>query len=137
MGTIDASITRLSDRTAGELVTVRGKELAAGATVGQGRALLHSESVRLIPVLDGEVYVGCFTRDDLEGAADTEPIAAYARRDAPTVTASTPLPDALSALGPDGGRRLVVLGDDGRSYVGLLCLSRDRRSLCIDADCRI
>jgi len=137
MGTIDASITRLADRTAGEVVTVRGKELAAHATVGHGRALLSSNSVRLIPVLDGDVYLGCFTRDDLEGASDDEPIAAYARREAPTVTASTPLPDALSALEPGGGRRVVVLGDDSETYVGMLCLSRDRQSLCIDAECHI
>jgi predicted transcriptional regulator len=135
MGTVDASLSRLADRTAGQVVTMRGKELAADATVGDGRALLGSSSVRLIPVLDGTVYVGSFTRDDLDGAADDEPIAAYAKREAPTVTASTPLPDALTVFEPDGGRRVVVLGDDGVSYVGLLCLSRDRQSLCIDAEC--
>jgi hypothetical protein len=29
----------------------------------------------------------------------------------------------------------VVLGDDGSTYVGLLCLTRDRERLCIDAEC--
>jgi hypothetical protein len=30
---------------------------------------------------------------------------------------------------------VVVLGDDGRTYVGLMCLDRDRTRLCIDAEC--
>ena len=31
----------------------------------------------------------------------------------------------------------VVLGDDGATYVGLLCLHRDRERLCIDAECHV
>ena len=34
-----------------------------------------------------------------------------------------------------GGRRLVVVGDDGTTYVGLVCLTSDRAHLCIDAEC--
>ncbi len=34
-----------------------------------------------------------------------------------------------------GGRRLVVLGDDGSTYAGLVCVTRDRSRLCIDAEC--
>jgi hypothetical protein len=32
---------------------------------------------------------------------------------------------------------VVVLGDDGRTYVGLMCLDRDRTRLCIDAECHV
>ena len=28
-----------------------------------------------------------------------------------------------------------MLGDDGASYVGLVCVTRDRSRLCIDAEC--
>ena len=42
---------------------------------------------------------------------------------------------ALALLDADGGRRLIVLGDDGVSYVGVLCLRRDRTHLCVDAEC--
>ena len=49
--------------------------------------------------------------------------------------ASTPLIEALESVGDEGGRRIVVLGDDGSTYVGLICLNRDRRRLCIDAEC--
>jgi CBS domain-containing protein len=135
MGTVDATIAELADRTAADAVTVRGKELAAGATVAAARALFASSSVQLIPVLDGDAYVGALTREDLEQADDAEPVAQYASARPPTATASTRLPDAIRTLNADGGRRLVVLGDDGSTYVGLVCLHRDRERLCIDAEC--
>lgn len=135
MGTIDASISMLADRAAGEVITVRGKELSADATVAAARALFASGSVQLIPVLDGDTYLGAVTRDDLDGADDAGRVAGLATMRTPSVTASTPLAEALRGLDEDGGRRVVVLGDDRTTYVGLLCLHRDRRRLCIDAEC--
>jgi CBS domain-containing protein len=135
MGTIDASISALADRSAGEVITVRGKELTADATVAAARALFGSGSVQLIPVLDGDAYLGAVTRDDLEGAGDAEPVAGLATTRTPSVTASTPLAEALRGLAEDAGRRVVVLGDDRSTYVGLICLHRDRQRLCIDAEC--
>jgi predicted transcriptional regulator len=135
MSTVDANVSELSGRTAGDVITVRGKELAADATVAAGRALFASGSVQLIPLLDGDAYVGAVTRDDLAGADDAERISAHAGGRPPNTTASTPLGDALAVLNDDGGRRLVVLGDDRKTYVGLICLHRDRVRLCIDAEC--
>jgi CBS domain-containing protein len=135
MSTVDASVSELSGRTAGDVITVRGKELAADATVAAARALFASGSVQLIPLLDGDAYVGAVTRDDLAGADDAERISAHAGGRPPITTASTPLADALAVLNDDGGRRLVVLGDDRTTYVGLICLHRDRVRLCIDAEC--
>ena len=66
--TINLHLADLLDRTAGEVVTVRGKELPADATVAEGRAIFASGSVRLIPLLDGEAYAGAVGRDDLEDA---------------------------------------------------------------------
>jgi CBS domain-containing protein len=136
VSTVHATVAELADRTAGEAVTVRGKELQAEATVAAARALFASSSVRLVPVLDGERYVGAITRDDVERAGDDVPVATLATAQPPTATASTRLGDAARALNADGGRRLVVLGDDGVTYVGLVCLHRDRERLCIDAECR-
>jgi hypothetical protein len=118
-GTFHATVGDVADLPVAEVVTVRGKELAADATVAAGRALFGSSSVHL------------------EDAPDDEPIAALAHDGPPTTTASTPVRDALAALGPDDGLRLVVLGDDGATYVGLLCLHRDRERLCIDAECHV
>jgi CBS domain-containing protein len=136
MSTVHATVSDLADRTAREVITVRGKELPVDATVAAGRALLASSSVRLIPLLEGDAYAGAVERDALADADDGEPIAAYATNHTPVTTASTRVADAIAALG-DGGRRLVVLGDDRTTYVGLICLHRDGRRLCIDAECHI
>jgi hypothetical protein len=133
--TVNVTIADLLDRTAGEVVTVRGKELAADATVAHGRAIFASGSVRLIPLLDGDAYAGAVGRDDLDGADDAAAIADYAAAQPPTARASDRLADVVAWLGEDGGRRVVVLGDDGRTYVGLMCFDRDRTRLCIDAEC--
>jgi CBS domain-containing protein len=135
MSTVDAHVSDLSGRTAADVITVRGKELAAGATVADARALFASGSVQLIPLLDGEAYAGAVTRDDIAAADDADPISDHARSRPPVTTASASLADALAALNTDGGRRLVVLGDDRRTYIGLVCLHRDRQRLCIDAEC--
>lgn len=135
--TFHATVGDVADRPVADVVTVRGKELAAGATVADGRALFASSSVQLVPVLDGGRYAGSVTRDDLADAGDGEPIAAYAHPGPPTTTASTPVREALAGLGPTDGLRLVVLGDDASTYVGLLCLHRDRERLCIDAECHV
>jgi CBS domain-containing protein len=135
MSTVDAHVSDLPGRTAADVITVRGKELAADATVADARTLFASGSVRLIPLLDGDAYVGAVTRDDLAGALDADPISDHARSRPPITTASTSLTDALAVLNDDGGRRLVVLGDDRTTYLGLVCLHRDRQRLCIDAEC--
>jgi CBS domain-containing protein len=133
--TVNINLAELLDRTAGEVVTVRGKELPADATVADGRAIFASGSVRLIPLLAGAVYAGAVGREDLEGADDGSAIADHATAQPPTAVASERVGDVVSGLGEDGGRRVVVLGDDGRTYVGLMCLDRDRTRLCIDAEC--
>ena len=134
-GIVHADVFEMADRPVGSVITVRGKELAADATVGDARRLFGSSSVQLIPVLDGTAYLGAVARDDIGDAGDGEPITGFTRSNPPTATASTPAGKALRALEGDGGRRLVVLGDDGASYVGLVCVTRDGARLCIDAQC--
>ena len=135
--TVHANASDHAERPVADLVTVRGKELSIGANVGEARVLFENGSVQLVPLLDGRSYVGAVTRDGIEGAADTEPLADHLDPQIPTTTASTPLSEALHALDPSGGRRLVVIADDGPEYVGLICLHRDRVRLCVDADCKV
>ena len=135
--TVNITLADLLDRTAGEVVTVRGKELPADATVAEGRAIFASGSVRLIPLLDGGEYTGAVGPDDLEGAADDASIADHATAQPPIATASDRVGDVVAGLAADAGGRVVVLGDDGRTYVGLMCLDRDRTRLCIDAGCHV
>ena len=133
--TVNVHLADLLDRTAGEVVTVRGKELPVGATVADGRAIFASGSVRLIPLLYGAVYAGAVGRGALDGADDAAAIAGYATAQPPTAAASERVGDVVARLGEGSGRRVVVLGDDGRTYVGLMCLDGDRTRLCIDAEC--
>jgi hypothetical protein len=103
--------------------------------VADGRAIFASGSVRLIPLLDGAAYAGAVGRDDLDGADDEAAIADHASAQPPTAAASDRVADVVAGLDADAGRRVIVLGDDGRTYVGLMCLDRDRTRLCIDAEC--
>jgi CBS domain-containing protein len=133
--TVSLERTDLGRRPIAEAVTARGKELSGGASVGDARRLLAKATVRVIPVVDGERYVGAVDRDSIPAEApDDSPVRFYATALVPTVYATTPTADALATLDRHGGRRLVVLGDRV-SYVGLLCLRRDRKRLCVDADC--
>ena len=129
------TVDELGDIPVAQAITVRGKELAADASVAEARAVLASASTQLLPVLDGPAYVGALTPDAIPSdAPDTAP----ARRfvvPAPQAQASTPLRAALAVLDADGGKRLVVVGDDGVTYVGLICLRSDRTHLCVDAEC--
>lgn len=135
MTMVHPSIEDVADRPVSGAITIRGKELAATATVGEARALFESSSVQLVPVLDDGAYVGAVSRDDIAEADDAEPITEHATSKPPTATASTSVGAAIVSLTQDGGRRLVVLGDDSSTYIGLVCLTRDRARLCIDAGC--
>ena len=104
VSTVHATIAELGDRTAGDGVTVRGKELPVDATVAAARALFASSSVQLVPLLDGAAYAGSVTRDDIADAADVDPIAPYATTKPPTATASTPIAEAVAD--PQRRRRL-------------------------------
>jgi regulator of cell morphogenesis and NO signaling len=129
-------VADLIDRPVRDAITVRGKELAAGATVAAARALFASSSVQVIPVVEDSAYLGAVLREDLPSeAGDDEPIAGYATGRPPTAIASSRLSDALPALELDGGRRLVVLADDNTTYLGLVCLRSDRQQVCVDAEC--
>lgn len=125
----------LATRPIATAITTRGKELSIDDTVADARRLLAARAICVVPVLDGAAYVGAVDRDAI--GADAPPSAAigpFASHLLPTASASTPASEALAQLDRDGGKRLVVLADDGVSYVGLVCLRGDRDRLCVDAE---
>ena len=129
------TLDQLGDIPVVQAVTVRGKELTAHATVGEARVVLAAGSTQLVPIIDGTAYVGALTREAIPADAPDSASARSFVVPAPTAPASLPLSEALDLLDADGSRRLVVLGDDGISYVGLVCLRSDRTHLCVDAEC--
>lgn len=115
-------------------ITLRGKELQADDPAAAARALLARETVKVIPVLDGARYVGAVDSNVLAcAAAENVPVGHLATSLLPVAAATAPTREALQALDADGGSRLVVLDEDGATYVGLVCLRGDRRRLCLDS----
>jgi regulator of cell morphogenesis and NO signaling len=134
VSTVQTSRDELAARTIADAATSRGKELGVRDEVSSARRLFENPSVQVIPVLDGGRYVGAVDPDTVRpGIADRQQLGALARAIVPTCLAGTPASVALEALDEAGGQRLVVLGDDGESYVGLVCLRSDRVHLCVDA----
>ena len=117
-------------------VTARGKELPAGSTVGDARALFANDSVHVVPVLSGTAYVGAVSRDALRVDLDPHaPVLPLAADIVPTTTAGTPSTEAFAELDRSGATRLVVLDEDGATYRGLVCLRSDRERVCVNAEC--
>jgi CBS domain-containing protein len=121
-------------RPIADAITTRGKELSPADTVETARRLFESPSTHAVPVLDGEDYLGALDRDSIgNDVPATAAVASFATAAVPTALAATPAAEALEALDRNGARRLVVLGDDGATFVGLVCMRGDRVRLCVDA----
>lgn len=110
----------------------RGKALSALDDVAGARRLFENPAVQVIPVLDGTRYDGALTREALRGAGGEVSVGALCESLLPTATADTPTEEALALLDASGATRLVVLGTDGSTYVGLVCLRSDRDRVCVD-----
>jgi predicted transcriptional regulator len=129
----------LADLHRGELgqpvaaIAVRGKELQLDDTVASARRLFTRRAVKMVPVLDGDRYVGAVDRELLAAAPNEAPVRIVAEGLLPLVIATMPACDALDVLDAHGGTRLVVLGEDAATYVGIVCLRGDRERLCVDA----
>jgi CBS-domain-containing membrane protein len=116
-------------------ITPRGKELGVDDTVAAARRLFARHPVRALPLLDGTVYVGSVTEDAIaDDAPATSPVLPFAADVLPTAVCDTPAPEALAVLDRQGGNRLIVLGPDNATYVGIVCLRGDRRRLCVAAE---
>ena len=131
----------LADLHRGELgrllvaaIAVRGKELQLDDTVASAHRLFTRRAVKIVPVLDGDRYIGAVDRDLLaEAPSEDTPVRIIAEGLLPLVIATMPARDALDVLDAHGGTRLVVLDEDAATYVGLVCLRGDRERLCVDA----
>lgn len=133
--TVDRDRVEFDSRPIVAAITTRGKELAVGDTVAAARLLFALHPVRALPVLDGTRYVGAITEDAIDDTVPANsPVLPFASDTLPTVVSDTPAPEALAVLDRDGGNRLIVLGSDNVSYVGIVCLRGDRRRLCVAAE---
>jgi CBS domain-containing protein len=110
------------------------KTLPAGCSVAELRALFANPRVRTALLTEGGRFAGAIDPEELpEGTDGSEPAQAYARADVRAVRPDAPMAEALELMERDGDHRLIVLGDDGRTLAGLLCLDRQGDAFCVEA----
>jgi predicted transcriptional regulator len=116
----------------GDVMVRNPKTVSVETNVSQLRGLFENDRVRAALLVDGDRFAGVIAPEDLPATAmASEPARAYARRNVPAVGPDTDLADALAVMDTRGDRRLVVLGPDGTTLVGLLCLDKSGSSFCV------
>jgi CBS domain-containing protein len=108
----------------------RPKTLPLDATVGDLRRLFANPKVLDVVLVDGEAFAGLVDRDALAGLPDETPAQALARSAGVTIAPEANLNEAMARLEGDASWRLVVVGVDGVTLEGLLCLNATRTGFC-------
>jgi uncharacterized protein (DUF302 family)/CBS domain-containing protein len=111
-----------------DVMLSRPKTLPADSTVQQVRTLLENASVQMVLLSDGAAFLGAIAEIPSDVPADAA-ASAYADPDPAWIAPSESAESAfeLAARNPHG--RLVVL-DDRRNLVGLVCLDGTRTRFC-------
>jgi CBS domain-containing protein len=119
--------------TVAEVMLRRPKTLSIHATVADVRLLFGHSAVRTVLLVDGEAFAGALERTDVpDDAGDDEPARAFARLDADRIGPDSLVRDAIPRLERSSEGRLVVVGDDGSTLRGLLCLRSGDDTFCVD-----
>ena len=118
-------------RSVREVMLTRPKTLPAEATVADLRRVFTNPRVEMALLVEVSRLVGAVDREQLDEAwPDDMPARSLARRDRVTIGADATVAGAMARLDENGGRRLIVVGDDGATVQGLLCLNADRTGFC-------
>jgi hypothetical protein len=116
----------------GQLVTAvmlrSPKTLPAKATVGQVQALLRSDGVQMVLLDDGAAFCGAITEIPDDVPPDAAAIA-FADPDAESIAPSESAETAFEVTARNPHRRVVVL-DERRALIGLVCLNEARIRFC-------
>ena len=109
------------------------KTKPATLTVGELRAEFDGDAHhRMVLLTDGTVFLGAAEREDLPGGvADERPVADFARRPEHVIGPDRPAEEALARLDSEEVSRLIVLDDDGRTLLGLVCMDATRTHFCV------
>jgi predicted transcriptional regulator len=132
---MDAKVTRDDAATllVRDVMVSRPKTLPAASTVAELRAHFRNPRVRTALLADGGRFAGAIAPEELPaGADDAEPARAHARTDLPTVAPDATMADAMALMDSRGDQRLIVLGSDGETIAGLLCLDKPGTGFCTD-----
>jgi len=114
-----------------DVMVSRPKTLPADASVAALREQFANPKVQTALLSDGGRFAGAIAPDELPADAPDDGAARdYARTDLPTMAPDATMADALDLMDRRGDHRLIVLGDDGATLVGLLCLDKTGTSFC-------
>lgn len=114
-----------------DVMLARPKTLPSSASIGQAREFFANPRIVAAVLLRGTEFAGLLLRSDVPAIANEAlPVYTFARRDVPTVRPDTPMQEAMEIMDELGVARLVVVGDDGVTLAGLLCLDLHRSGFC-------
>jgi predicted transcriptional regulator len=118
-------------RSVRDVMLSRPKTLPADATVADLRRLFANPRVETAVLVDRSRFVGVIDREGVdEVLPDDVPARSLARGDGVTIGADATVADAMARLDANRASRLVVVGDDGVTLQGLLCLNTRRTGFC-------
>ncbi|HVU76910.1 MAG TPA: CBS domain-containing protein [Gaiellaceae bacterium] len=117
-----------ADETAADVMLREPKTLPVDATVREVRAELDNPHVQMVLLVDGASFGAAIVEIPPEADPDS-PAGAFAWSDVPTISAQAPAADAFTRTTESPHRRIVVLDDD-RTLLGLLCLNATRTNFC-------
>ena len=116
-----------------DVMVTRPKTLPASATVGELRELFKNPHVETALLIDGPRFAGAIDKHTLpDEVPDAAHASTYVQAEHVTTTPDAPMSEALAQLDETGGRRLIVLADDGVTLRGLLCLDSKRTGFCVE-----
>jgi predicted transcriptional regulator len=126
----DIRLGKGATATVRDLMRARPKTLPSDASVGDLRRLFGNPRVRDALLVDGAAFVGVVDRDDLGGGPDDTPARELAHSTGVTIGPEATIDEAMARLEERGTWRLVVVGSDGVTLEGLLCLNAKRTGFC-------
>jgi len=106
------------------------KTLPSSATVGDLRRLFDNPRVLDVVLVDGTAFVGVVDRDAVGGLPDETPAQDLAHSSDVTIAPEANVRQALARLEKEGSWRLAVVGSDGVTFEGMLCLNTTRTGFC-------
>jgi CBS domain-containing protein len=113
---------------AADLMLPDPKTLGADASVAEVRELLANPKVPLVLLTDGRAFKGAVTHVPPEAAPGDRALA-YIDPAAETISPFASADEAFERTAAAPNRRVIVLDDD-RNLLGLLCLNQSRTRFC-------
>ena len=113
---------------AADLMLRDPKTLAAAASVAEVREQLANPKVQMVLLAEGRAFTGAVTHIPAD-ATPSEPALAYVDAEVETISPHAPADEAFERATASPSRRVIVLDDD-RNLLGLLCLNTSRTGFC-------